>query len=181
MDVVFTGRGWIAAPYKIEHPKGWGTSGMGPASGDIILGDINDGEYFLKIMLNNSVESFRIHRQGNKFWIEEAEASMGSVEQMSDFEMRIDGFTIDFDSETSEEVILHVLDLIRQTGAEIIDAYVPQQRSVSIRFYFDASFNELADIIRYFVKQYPHLSIRIRGNDGHIASAFNGEEYMSPP
>jgi hypothetical protein len=167
MDVIFMRQGWIAVPYKIALQKGSVVGNMaGPAVGEIVLGNITDCDYFLKIMMSNVVDLFRVRRQGNKFWVEEAEASMGSVVQMSDFEMRIDGFTVRFDSETSEQVVLQVLDLINQAGAEIIDAYSPQDPTRDIRFYFDGSFSKLKDIIQYLTEQYPDIWIDILSNAG---------------
>ncbi len=167
MDVIFVRQGWIAVPYKIALQKGSVVGNMaGPAVGGIVLGNITDCDYFLKIMMSNVVDLFRVRRQGNKFWVEEAEASMGSVVQMSDFEMRIDGFTVRFDSETSEQVVLQVLDLINQAGAEIIDAYSPQDPTRNIRFYFDGSFSKLKDIIQYLTEQYPDIWIDILSNAG---------------
>lgn len=182
VDVIPTIKGWIVVPYKIDGSSAVLQS-LGPARAEINLGSIGNGDYVFKVVMNDVTDLFEIHKIDNKLWVEETRTSMGSVVQKSEFEKRLDGFTIGYGWAESNEIRLYALDLIKETGAEVIDTDIPEYPNpISVRFYFNGTFDKLSSIILDLAKQYPNSSIYIYGNDKHYETthAYVGTVFVLP-
>jgi len=182
IDVIPTIKGWIVIPYKIDGSNAILQS-LGPARAEINLGMIGNGDYAFKVVMSNAIDLFQIHRTDNKFWVEETRTSMGSVVQKIEFEKRLDGFTMGYGWAESNEIRLYALDLIKETGAEVIDTNIPEYPNpISVRFYFNGTFDKLSNIILDLAKQHPNSSISIHGNDKHYEStyAYVGTVFVLP-
>jgi len=182
VDVIPTNQGWIVIPYKIDGSNAL-CEAFGPARAEIKLGMIGNGDYVFKVVMRDATDLFQIHKTDNRFWAEEVRASMGSVVQKSEFEERLDGFTIGYGWAESNEIRFYALDLIMGAGGEIIDTSIPEYPNpISIRFYFDDTFDRLSNIILDLAQQYPNSSISIHGNDKNYASTYEyvGTVFVSP-
>lgn len=182
VDIIPTVQGWVVIPYKIDGSNAF-LEAFGPARAEIKLGIIGNGDHVFKVVMSNTIDLFQIHKTYNKFWVEETRTSMGSVVQKSEFEKRLDGFTITFGWAESNDIRLYALDLVKEAGGEIIDTNIPEYPNpISIRFYFEDTFDKLSNIILDLAKRYPNSSISIHGNDKHYAStyAYAGTVFVLP-
>lgn len=172
IDVIPTIKGWIIIPYKIDGSNAIAEA-FGPARAEIKLGMIENGDYDFKVVMSDATDEFQIHKTDNQFWVDEVKVTKGSVAQKSEFEKRLDGFTLGYGWAESNEVRFYALDLVREAAGEIIDPNIPEYPNpISIRFYFNGTFGKLSNIILDLAKQYPNASISISGNDGDFAATY---------
>jgi len=171
IDVVSISQGWVIIPYEIDGSNAI-LQAFGPASAEIELGMIENGNYIFKVVMSDAIDIFEIHKTNNKFWLEEVRVTKGTVIQKSEFDKRLDGFKVEFigfpniDNKTKD----FVLESIQEVGGEIIhtESYY-EGWTVCVYFYYGGDLSNLRQIIIELAKDNRWYWIRISSNTGWFA------------
>jgi len=180
IDVINVRKGWIVVPYGIDG-SGAMLEALGPATASIKLGFIANGDYVLKIVMSDAVDIFVIRKTDNKFWVEQTKVMKGYVVQKSEFEKRLDGFTVEFigspniDNETKN----FVLEKIQEMNGEIVDikSYF-EGWTVCWYFYYTGEYSSLRQIIREVATKHPNYMIGIYSNTGWRSMTWVPQSYQ---
>jgi len=169
LNVIKVLDGWVVVPYSVEEGI---IEALIPAAGFVKLGFIDNGSYRLYVVMRNFTDVFTIYKTEKMFYVEATSmVRNGYVVEKGEFGKRLDGFTVGYGWTESNEMRIHVVDLVTGAGGEIIDTNIPEYPNpISIRFYYDGDFDNLSKIILDLAKQHPNSSINIRGNDGHFSA-----------
>jgi len=169
LNVIKVLDGWVVVPYSVEEGI---IEALIPAAGFVKLGFIDNGSYRLYVVMRNFTDVFTIYKTEKMFYVEATSmVRNGYVVEKGEFGKRLDGFTVDYGWTESNEMRIHVVDLVTGAEGEIIDTNIPEYPNpISIRFYYDGDFDNLSKIILDLAKQHPNSSINIRGNDGHFSA-----------
>ena len=175
LDVIKVLDGWVVVPYRIEEGV---LEALIPASGFVKLGFIDNRSYRLYVVMRDFTDIFKIYKTEKMFYVEATTVVRnGYVVEKDEFEKRLDGFTLGCGWVESNEMRMHLVDLVTGAEGEIIDTNTPEYPNpISIRFYYGGNFDKLSKIILELAKQYPNSSISIHGNDGHFSAI---HEYTS--
>jgi len=169
LNVIKVLDGWAVGPYSIEEGI---LRALMPAAGFVKLGFIDNGSYRLYVVMRNFTDVFTIYKTEKMFYVETTSTVRnGYVVEKDEFEKRLDGFTVHYSWAESNNMRIHVVDLVTGAGGEIIDTNIPEYPNpISIRFYYNGDFDNLSKIILDLAKQHPNSSISIYGNDGHFSA-----------
>lgn len=161
--------GWAVTPYEIYASPGAHIQVLMPARATIKLGKIKNGVYVFKIVMSDAIDVFEIHKTENRFYLEALNVTKGIVAQKSEFEKRLDGFSVSFigypniDSKTKEFVLSRVLEM----GGMILDTESCFEGwSVDVLFYYAGDFSNLRQIIIRIARNSTQYWIRIKSNTG---------------
>jgi len=167
-DVIYVSNSWIVIPYEIDG-SGAMFCALGPATAEIKVGTIENGNYTFIVVMSNATDLFQIRKTDNMFWIEEVNALMGFVVQKNEFEKRLDGFNVAFIGfpNIEEETIDFVLESIQQIGGAIIEneSYY-EGWTVHVYFYYSGNLSNLRQIILEVAEEHPEYMVGVYSNIG---------------
>ena len=167
---IFKTQGWIMTPYQIYDPPGILHALMlGPATGTLKLGRIDNGVYTLKIVTQDATDVFSVHKTDNEFWIEESRVIRGSLEQKSQFDRSLDEYTLGYIGfpNINNETKSYVTSKLTEVGAvfgnttEYSDGW-----SVDINFKYSGDTAKLSKIILEVAKRQPDYMVDITSSTG---------------
>lgn len=162
--------GWAITPYAIYDPPGAHPQMVGPATVEIPLGEIKDGNYVLKIRMSGAVDTFYVRKTAHMFSIEEGRATNGKLVGKNEFETRLDGFRVEYvgypeiDNGTKQYIIDRIARLggvIQGTENGSSDGWV-----VYLNFLYSGDVSNLNDIITHLPANDTRYWIRIESNTG---------------
>jgi hypothetical protein len=116
-------QGWVMIPYSIYDPPGMHEQVLSSAAAyGLDLGNITNGDYVFKVVMSAGIDTYYIHKTDQVFSADAGWVSQGELVAETDFEKRLDGFTVEcvgypiVDNRTKQ----FIADQIRQTGGTIL-------------------------------------------------------------
>jgi len=168
VDIISVSNNWVVVPYEIDGSNAI-FQALGPATAEIRLGMIENGNHAFVVVMNNATDLFQIHKTDNMFWVEEVNALMGFVVQKNEFERRLDGFNVAFIGfpNIEEETIDFVFESIQQIGGAIIKNESDYGGwTAYIYFYYSGNLSNLRQIILEVAEGHPKYMVGIYSNTG---------------